>query len=94
MNRCISSLASLKIAFTSTACAALVLIGGAAPAVADPATRALMDMAARVAARDVSVLIGGPTGTGSDITDGTVHWKYLAAFVFKPFGAIDASEEE
>lgn len=22
---------------------------------------------------------GGPTGTGSDITDGTVHWKYLGA---------------
>ncbi len=22
---------------------------------------------------------GGPSGTGSDITDGTVHWKYVAA---------------
>lgn len=26
---------------------------------------------------------GGPTGTGSNITDGTVHWKYSAGFTFK-----------
>lgn len=31
---------------------------------------------------------GGPTGTGSNITDGTAHWKYLAAFVFSEFGDI------
>jgi len=24
---------------------------------------------------------GGPTGTGSDITDGTVHWAYISPFV-------------
>lgn len=26
-----------------------------------------------------SAASGGPTGTGSDITDGTVHWRYVAA---------------
>jgi hypothetical protein len=31
----------------------------------------------------------GPAGTGLDITDGTVHWKYIGALaVFRTFGAI------
>ena len=32
---------------------------------------------------------GGPTGTGSDITDGTVHWQYLGAGT----GAVDIAAE-
>lgn len=32
---------------------------------------------------------GGPTGTGSDITDGTVHWRYLGDGT----GAIDVAAE-
>jgi len=34
---------------------------------------------------------GGPTGTGSDITDGTVHWKYVGVLaIFKGFGTIES----
>lgn len=33
---------------------------------------------------------GGPTGTGQNITDGTVHWRYLSATaaVFKAYGVV------
>jgi hypothetical protein len=33
-----------------------------------------------------SAASGGPTGTGSGITDGTVTWNYKTAYVFAPFG--------
>lgn len=33
----------------------------------------------RVITPGTSASSGGPTGTGSNITDGTVHWKYLSA---------------
>jgi hypothetical protein len=39
----------------------------------------------------ISAGTGGPTGTGSGITDGTVVWKFIGALaVFKTFGAIGA----
>jgi len=42
-------------------------------AAADPASLALDAMAARVAARDITVLIGGPTGTGKEVLARSIH---------------------
>lgn len=43
------------------------------PAAADPASLALLAMAARIGARDVTVLIGGPTGTGKEGLARLIH---------------------
>ncbi|KAB7648322.1 sigma-54 interaction domain-containing protein [Polymorphobacter fuscus] len=47
--------------------------GDAVPAAADPASIALLDMAARVAAHDVGVIIEGATGTGKEGLARLVH---------------------
>ncbi len=43
------------------------------PVVADPATAALYALAARVARRDVGMLIEGPTGTGKEVLSRFIH---------------------
>ena len=43
------------------------------PVAADPASQALVALAARVASRDVTVLINGPTGTGKEVLAGHIH---------------------
>lgn len=46
-----------------------------APAAVAPASRELIALAARVAARDVSVLINGPTGTGKEVLANYIHQR-------------------
>ncbi|TCD06913.1 sigma-54-dependent Fis family transcriptional regulator [Erythrobacteraceae bacterium CFH 75059] len=53
--------------------AALAAAAGADPVLRDPAMLALKAMATRVAATDVPVLIGGPTGTGKEVISRLVH---------------------
>src|SRR5690349_9631511 len=45
----------------------------------------------RVITAGTSAASGGPTGTGSNITDGTVHWKYLAAVDYSSLPAWTAA---
>ncbi len=52
---------------------AAVAFGDSVPATCDPASRALLRIAAKVAARDVTVLIAGPTGTGKEGLARFVH---------------------
>jgi two-component system response regulator FlrC len=56
---------------------------------ADPATAALIDMAARVAKFDVSVFINGPTGSGKEVLSRLIH--AASPRRDKPFVAINCA---
>ena len=68
--RCPAGRLHLAFAGDGTAFAGAVIAavarGDAVPAGGDPASAALLALAAKVASRDVTVLIAGPTGTGKE----------------------------
>jgi two-component system response regulator FlrC len=52
---------------------AAALLGGDAPAAADPGSLALCALSERVAASDITVLVNGPTGTGKEVIARHIH---------------------
>ena len=53
--------------------ASALLRGPHAPVAADPESLALYTLAERIAASDITVLIGGPTGTGKEVLARAIH---------------------
>ncbi|TKD51999.1 sigma-54 interaction domain-containing protein [Sphingomonas baiyangensis] len=53
--------------------ASALLRGGHAPVAADPESLALLALAERVAQSEITVLIGGPTGTGKEVLARAIH---------------------
>ena len=62
---------------------------GDAPVAADPASLALLEIAARAAASQATVLIGGPSGAGKEVLAQFVHRKSQRAG--QPFVAINCA---
>jgi two-component system, response regulator FlrC len=71
---CIAEIAwaDADVRFAAALIAAL-LRGPATPTAVDPRSCALLAMAARAAPRDITVLIGGPTGTGKEVVARYIH---------------------
>lgn len=60
-------------AATAVGYASALLGGPANPVAADPQSLALLALASRVAASDITVLINGPTGTGKEVLARAIH---------------------